>query len=172
MISWSGVDLETIQLCPNLRNEVPRNHNHKNCFFLIQTINKPKLFNISENLPPTSIRRENMRGFFFFDLEEGLLLSYFSSKLRQEVEICYVDLVGGHGCAFWEFFHFSTMAPPPPAALKMYFLDTFVTFLSFSLAYHFSARIWARKFKFTCLQGFLTKKIKETRNKKYTKNQN
>ena len=70
-----------IQLCSNLGKQVLWSQKCQNCSFSNQSIENPKLHNISENQSFKSIKKGNMKGFPLFNLEKWLILSYFPSKL-------------------------------------------------------------------------------------------
>ena len=74
-----------------LRGQTPKNFS-----FLSQSIENPKLYDISKNQPSKLIRRGDIRDFPIFDLEKRLLLT----KFGWEAEIWCVHLVGGLECAF------------------------------------------------------------------------
>ena len=75
---WTGVK---IQLYSNLEEGVLKDQKPKICFFLSQSTENQKLYNISKNQPPKSIRRRDMGFPPIFDRKKVLLLPYLPSKL-------------------------------------------------------------------------------------------
>ena len=69
-----------IQLCTNLAEEVLRGQKHKNCFFLSQLLENPKLYNIFKNQPSWST--EIWGVFRLLDFEKRLFFPHLPTKLN------------------------------------------------------------------------------------------
>ena len=97
--------------------------------FSSHLIENQKLYHISRNQAPKSIRMRDIRISLFFDPKNVLFLPYLSSKFGSEIEIWYVHLVGTIDVSF-EDFDFSAPFQPLPAPRK-WFLGRIFSFLSF-----------------------------------------
>ena len=143
---WVGMTWGQNFVMPQFGGGGVERSKRKICPFFSLLIENQKLYNISKNQAPKSIRKGDMKFPLLFDLKKVLFLPYLPSKLGWKVEIWYVHLVGAIDALFGDI-DFSASFQPFSAPKKYFLVKIFIPIICWVCSSHNSPPNWARKLK-------------------------